>query len=79
MIGSLVTGGQLVAGDVQGAAVLLLDEVAAHLDPLRRANLFDRLSAMQAQVWMTGTEPSLFSEAPAVATRYTVRDGAVLA
>lgn len=40
--------------------ILLLDEVAAHLDPARRAVLFDRLSG--AQVWMTGTEPSLFSD-----------------
>jgi DNA replication and repair protein RecF len=36
--------------------LLLLDEVAAHLDPLRRAALFDRLRAGPAQVWMTGTE-----------------------
>ena len=36
--------------------VLLLDEVAAHLDPVRRAALFDQLEASGAQVWMTGTE-----------------------
>jgi DNA replication and repair protein RecF len=38
----------------------LLDEVAAHLDPLRRAALFDRLAAGGGQVWMTGTEAALF-------------------
>ena len=40
--------------------ILLLDEIAAHLDPSRRAALFDRLAATGAQVWMTGTEASLF-------------------
>lgn len=79
LLGIILAHAELVAEQRGQPPVLLLDEVAAHLDPLRRANLFDRLSAMQAQVWMTGTEPSLFSEAPAVATRYTVRDGAVLA
>jgi DNA replication and repair protein RecF len=52
--------------------ILLLDEVAAHLDPVRRAALFDRLSG--AQVWMTGTESSLFNELPA-ATRLHVEAG----
>lgn len=40
--------------------ILLLDEVAAHLDPSRRAALFERLAETGAQVWMTGTEASLF-------------------
>lgn len=40
--------------------ILLLDEIAAHLDPSRRAALFERLAATGAQVWMTGTEASLF-------------------
>ena len=40
--------------------VLLLDEVAAHLDPVRRAALFDQLAASGAQVWMTGTEIAPF-------------------
>ena len=41
--------------------ILLLDEVAAHLDPSRRAALFERLAATGAQVWMTGTEAALFN------------------
>lgn len=40
--------------------ILLLDEVAAHLDPARRSALFERLAETGAQVWMTGTEVSLF-------------------
>jgi DNA replication and repair protein RecF len=78
LLGIILAHAELVAERRGLPPVLLLDEVAAHLDPLRRANLFDRLAAMQAQVWMTGTEPSLFSEAPITATRYTVHDGAVL-
>lgn len=56
--------------------VLLLDEVAAHLDPSRRAALFDRLRETGGQVWMTGTEDSLFNELP-VASRFGVTAGHV--
>ena len=38
------------------ASLLLLDEVAAHLDPVRRAALFEQLAASGTQVWITGTE-----------------------
>ena len=42
--------------------VLLLDEVAAHLDAGRRAALYDEICALGAQAWMTGTGPELFEE-----------------
>lgn len=77
LLGIILAHAELVAEHKGQPPVLLLDEVAAHLDPRRRASLFERLAAMQAQVWMTGTEESLFAEAPADATRYTVRDGQV--
>lgn len=41
--------------------ILLLDEIAAHLDASRRAALFARLTAMGVQAWMTGTDPALFA------------------
>lgn len=41
--------------------ILLLDEIAAHLDGRRRTALFDRLTAMGVQAWMTGTDPALFA------------------
>lgn len=44
------------------APILLLDEIAAHLDPGRRAALFNILENMGCQVFMTGTERSPFSE-----------------
>ncbi len=43
------------------APLLLLDEVAAHLDEVRRAALYDELCALKAQSWMTGTDAALFA------------------
>jgi DNA replication and repair protein RecF len=45
------------------APILLLDEIAAHLDVLRRAALFEEIHALSAQAWMTGTDLSLFETA----------------
>ena len=59
------------------AGVLLLDEVAAHLDPVRRAALFDQLSASGAQVWMTGTEVAPFESIASDAAIWRVDAGAV--
>jgi DNA replication and repair protein RecF len=58
--------------------VILLDEVAAHLDPIRRGALFERLRATGGQVWMTGTEATLF-EGLGAATRLLVAEGRILA
>lgn len=58
---SLILAHAAMVGEKRGSPpILLLDEIAAHLDPVRRASLFDRLAATGAQVWMTGTEPDLF-------------------
>lgn len=56
-------------------ALLLLDEVAAHLDPVRRIALFDRLRAGKAQVWLTGTELAPFDAIATEAAIWRVRDG----
>ena len=57
--------------------LLLLDEIAAHLDPLRRAALYERLAEAGAQVWMTGTELAPFDGLGADAAVWRVADGAV--
>ncbi|WP_068074064.1 DNA replication/repair protein RecF [Novosphingobium lentum] len=57
--------------------LLLLDEIAAHLDPLRRAALFDRLRDSGAQVWMTGTEIAPFADIAGEAAVWRVADGQV--
>ncbi|WP_247599578.1 DNA replication/repair protein RecF [Sphingomonas sp. PAMC26645] len=61
----------LVAERTGQPPVLLLDEVAAHLDPSRRAALFARLAG-RGQVWMTGTEDALFDAIGPQATRIAV-------
>jgi DNA replication and repair protein RecF len=63
---------------IRGAPpILLLDEVAAHLDPDRRAALFELLRDTGSQVWMTGTEEQLFVAADADAMRVHIADGTV--
>ena len=57
--------------------VLLLDEVAAHLDPVRRAALFERLRAGSAQVWLTGTELAPFDAIAGEAAVWRVSEGLV--
>ncbi|MEO9528608.1 MAG: AAA family ATPase, partial [Roseibium sp.] len=54
--------------------VLLLDEVAAHLDPDRRAALFSRLHSLGGQVFMTGTDEALFEALPPAAEMFEIRD-----
>ncbi|WP_299648769.1 DNA replication/repair protein RecF [Sphingomonas bacterium] len=68
LLGIVLAHAELVAERRGARPVLLLDEVAAHLDPLRRAALFDRLSD-GGQTWMTGTEDALFADIGADATR----------
>ncbi len=58
--------------------ILLLDEVAAHLDAGRRAALYDEVCGLGAQAWMTGTGPELFSELGARAQHIEVTDDAGL-
>jgi DNA replication and repair protein RecF len=58
---SIMLGHAALVAERRGAPpVLLLDEVAAHLDPHARAALFERLAG-RGQTWMTGTEPSAFA------------------
>ena len=55
------------------APLLLLDEIAAHLDTIRRAALFEEIADLGAQAWMTGTDLSLFHAARAQI--FAVEDG----
>lgn len=75
LIGTILAHAELVADRRGAPPLLLLDEVAAHLDPGRRAALFDRLDG-RGQVWMTGTEPALF-DAIGSAARFHVAPGAI--
>jgi DNA replication and repair protein RecF len=59
------------------APLLLLDEVVAHLDPGRRAALYDALSSLVAQVWMTGADPAAFGDIVTRAQIFLIKPGAV--
>ena len=78
LIGLILAHADLVAARTGHRPILLLDEIAAHLDPTRRAALFDRLGAAGGQVWMTGTETSLFAGVGPGASWLEVGGGAVL-
>lgn len=75
LLGLVLAHAELVADRRGQPPVLLLDEVAAHLDPKRRAALFSRLEG-RGQVWMTATEAALF-EGIERSTRLHVRPGAI--
>lgn len=59
------------------APLLLLDEVVAHLDPARRAALYDALSALGAQVWMTGADPAAFGDIADRALVFEIHGGGI--
>ncbi|MGB9294778.1 MAG: DNA replication/repair protein RecF, partial [Pseudolabrys sp.] len=59
------------------APLLLLDEVVAHLDPRRRTALYDALSSLGAQVWMTGADPAAFGDIIGRANVFVVQSGTV--
>jgi DNA replication and repair protein RecF len=60
LISLILANARALAADLGRAPVILLDEVAAHLDISRRAALYDEICALGAQAIMTGTEAALF-------------------
>jgi len=77
LLGLVLAHADLVAERAGRRPILLLDEVAAHLDARRRAALFERLEYGGGQVWLTGTEASLFEGIGAGATWLHVTEGRV--
>lgn len=76
LISIVLAHARLQAGAKGAAPVLLLDEVAAHLDRTRRRALFDEIVALGSQAWLTGTDRELFAELAGRADFLTVADGA---
>jgi DNA replication and repair protein RecF len=56
----LAQAARLARSEGQPSPILLLDEVAAHLDARRRAALFDEIEALRLQAFLTGTDEHLF-------------------
>lgn len=77
LIGMVLAHARL-CGEVSGRVpILLLDEIAAHLDTGRRAALFNILDEIGCQTFMTGTEASLFASLAGRAQFLTVERGKV--
>jgi DNA replication and repair protein RecF len=62
LISLILANGRALTRDFGAPPILLLDEVAAHLDASRRAALYDEICTLGSQAWMTGTGPELFAE-----------------
>lgn len=78
LLGIVLAHASLVAVKVGRRPVLLLDEVSAHLDIVRRQALFTRLSDDGGQVWLTGTERALFAPIGEAASWINVADGKLI-
>jgi len=74
LISLILANARALAADLGLAPILLLDEVAAHLDAARRAALYDEICALGAQALMTGTEAALFDSLGARAQTFTIAD-----
>jgi DNA replication and repair protein RecF len=77
LIGLVLAHAALVAETTEIIPLLLLDEVVAHLDPGRRAALFDELAKLGAQVWLTGADPMAFGEIGASGEIFKVEAGCI--
>ncbi len=78
LVGLVLSHARLVAAMSGLRPVVLLDEIAAHLDPRRRSALYQSLAELGAQVWMTGADPALFSDMPDGASLFHVSPGHVM-
>ena len=74
LVSLILANARALLADEGAAPILLLDEVAAHLDAGRRAALYDEICALGTQAWMTGTGPELFQELGTRAQHLTVTD-----
>ncbi|SDR25591.1 DNA replication/repair protein RecF [Pseudovibrio sp. Tun.PSC04-5.I4] len=77
LIGLVLAHADLTAAISGMTPILLLDEVAAHLDPGRREALFARLEVLGGQVFMTGTDQNLFKDLPSASQIINVANGAI--
>ena len=79
LVGLVLAHARLVASMTGIVPLVLLDEIAAHFDPLRRTALYDNLAELGAQVWMTGADASAFAELAERATLIHVTPGYAVA
>ena len=77
LVGIVLSHARLVARMTGGAPVLLLDEIAAHLDAGRREALFGIIDDLGSQAFMTGTDRALFAALEGRAEFLSVSHGSV--
>ncbi|ACK52129.1 DNA replication and repair protein RecF [Methylocella silvestris BL2] len=77
LVGLILAQARLIKAMSGLAPLVLLDEIAAHFDPKRRAALYELLGALGAQVWLTGADPSAFAELEGKAQMLQVTPGAI--
>jgi DNA replication and repair protein RecF len=77
LVGLILAHARLVGNLTGYAPILLLDEIAAHLDEGRRAALFDLIDGLGGQAFMTGTDRSMFSALGERAQFFTVAHGGI--
>ena len=77
LVGIVLAHARLQAIDAGAAPILLLDEVAAHLDDRRRSALFDAVLDLGGQAWLTGTDRSTFDPIADRARVFDVADGQI--
>jgi len=75
LVGLVLGHAGLVAEMTGITPILLLDEIAAHLDPARRSALYARLARLRAQVWMSGADPAVFDPIAREAAWFEVTPG----
>jgi len=77
LVSLILAHAHLLTAERGFAPLVLLDEVAAHLDAERRAALFDALVRLGAQAWLTGTDAALFAGLRGLARFFVVRDAQI--
>ncbi|MCR9256648.1 MAG: DNA replication/repair protein RecF [Alphaproteobacteria bacterium] len=77
LISIVIAQAELAVAEQGRCPVLLLDEISAHLDEDRRAHLYAALKALGGQVWMTGTDLSLFEALGGDAQFIRIEDGRI--
>jgi DNA replication and repair protein RecF len=77
LVAIVLASTRLAAAECGRTPILLLDEVAAHLDEKRRAALYEEILQLGAQAWMTGADRSLFQPLDRTAQYFTVRDAQI--
>lgn len=78
LIALVLAYARLLAAEHGAPPLLLLDEVAAHLDRVRRTALYEEIKALGAQAWMTGTDAAMFESLGSAAQHFRVVDGNVV-